>query len=434
MGAADLIGPAATWSRARSKIAKPRDSSMQLYNSLSNSSEPFDGAQGGEIQLYACGITPYDTTHLGHAFTYCSVDILIRYLEYRGRTVRYIQNVTDIDDDMLREAAKKEDDWKRLGDQWTERFIEDMTALNVRPPDEMPRASSAIPDIVEAVKRLVNTGHAYEEGGSVYYDLESWPEYGSLSGLSPGEMLPIANERGNYPEDPNKRQPLDFVLWQAQAPGEPAWESPWGPGRPGWHIECSILAGRLGATLDVHAGGGDLIFPHHESEIAQSEALNSAPLARTWMHIAMVEHDGEKMSKSLGNMIYIHTLLDGWSPNAIRLYLASHHYREAWSYSEHDLEIAANWAESLRRAVQDRQGSGKELETHEAENAFAAAMENDLNSPEAIKVLLELGQEIEGADEEGRAVGAAQDVLKELVGTLGLRLTPGPPSSSVVDG
>jgi L-cysteine:1D-myo-inositol 2-amino-2-deoxy-alpha-D-glucopyranoside ligase len=406
---------------------------MQLYNSLTKSFETF-GAQDREIRLYACGITPYDTTHLGHAFTYCSVDILIRYLEYSGGIVRYIQNVTDIDDDMLREAAEKDEDWKRLGDQWTEQFIEDMTALNVHPPDEMPRASSAIPDIVEAVKKLVETGHAYSESGSVYYDLESWPDYGKLSKLSRDEMLPIANERGNFPEDPNKRQPLDFVLWQAQAPGEPAWGSPWGPGRPGWHIECSILAGRLGATLDVHAGGGDLIFPHHESEIAQSEALNNAPLARTWMHIAMVEHDGEKMSKSLGNMVYIHTLLDGWSPNAIRLYLASHHYREAWSYSERDLEVAANWAEALRRAVQDRQGSGKELETHETENAFAAAMENDLNSPEAIKVLLELSQEIKSADEAGHAVGAAQDTLDELAGTLGLRLTPGPPSSSVVDG
>ena len=406
---------------------------LKLYNSLSQEIEPIQ-TDDEPLGIYACGITPYDTTHLGHAFTYCLVDILIRYLEYSGRSARYVQNVTDIDDDMLREAAEKDDDWKRLGDQWTEQFIEDMTALNVRPPDEMPRASSAIPDIVEAVERLLDTGHAYEEGGSVYYDLESLPDYGKLSKLSRDEMLPIANERGNFPEDPNKRQPLDFVLWQAQAPGEPAWESPWGPGRPGWHIECSILAGRLGATLDVHAGGGDLIFPHHESEIAQSEALNNAPLARTWMHIAMVEHDGEKMSKSLGNMIYIHSLLDAWSPNAVRLYLASHHYREAWSYSEHDMEVAANWADTLRRAVQEKHGTGRELETHEAEIAFTAAMENDLNSPEAVQLLLTFGREIERADKDGRAVGAAQDVLKELAGTLGLRLTPGPPPSSFVDG
>ena len=406
---------------------------MKLYNSLSQEIETFEPVDE-PLGIYACGITPYDTTHLGHAFTYCSIDILIRYLEYSGMPVRYVQNVTDIDDDMLREAAKREDDWKRLGDQWTEQFVEDMTALNVRPPDEMPRASSAIPGIVDAVKKLIETGHAYEESGSIYYDLESWPEYGSLSRLSPDEMLPIANERGNFPEDTNKRQPLDFVLWQAQTPGEPAWESPWGPGRPGWHIECSILAGRLGATLDVHAGGGDWIFPHHESEIAQSEALNGVTLSRNWMHMAMVEHDGEKMGKSLGNMIYIHTLLDGWSPNAIRLYLASHHYRKAWSYSERDLAIAAHRADALRQAVQDKQGSGKELETREAESAFSASMEDDLNSPEALKVLITLGQEIEVADEEGRAVEAAQDVLTDLAGTLGLRLTPGPPPPSVVDG
>ncbi len=406
---------------------------MNLYNSLSQEIEAFEPGDA-PLGIYACGITPYDTTHLGHAFTYCSVDILIRFLEYSGRSARYVQNVTDIDDDILREAADREEDWKRLGEKWTEQFIEDMSALNVRPPDEMPRASSAIPDIVEAVKGLVKSHHAYVEGGSVYYDLDSWPGYGRLSRLSQDEMLPLANERGNLPEDPNKRHPLDFVLWQAEAPGEPAWESPWGPGRPGWHIECSILAGRLGTTLDVHAGGGDLIFPHHESEIAQSEAMSGDPLSRIWMHIAMVEHDGEKMSKSLGNVIYIHTLLDGWSPNAIRLYLATHHYREAWSYKERDLEVAANWAESLRRAVQERQGTGKELETHAAESEFIAAMENDLNSPDAVKVLLQLAKEIEAADEDGRAVGAAQDVLKELSETLGLGLTPGPPPSSVVDG
>ena len=406
---------------------------MKLYNSLSQEIEPFEpGAD--PLGIYACGITPYDITHLGHAFTYCSVDILIRYLEHGGRTVRYIQNVTDIDDDMVREAAIRDEDWKLMGDQWTEHFIEDMTTLNVRPPDDMPRASSAIPDIVQATQSLIESGHAYLEGGSVYFDLDSWPNYGKLSKLSKEEMLPIASERGNFPEDPNKRQPLDFVLWQAQAAGEPAWDSPWGPGRPGWHIECSVLAGDLGVTLDVHAGGGDLIFPHHESEIAQSEALNNAPLSHTWMHIAMVEHKGEKMSKSLGNLIFIQSLLEGWSPNTIRLYLASHHYREAWSHSEDDLEIAADWADTLRLAAQDRRGTGKAVETHEAEMAFAAAMENDLNTPEAIKVLLELGLAIESADEDGRAVEAAQDTLKELAGTLGLRLIPGPPLPEIVDG
>ncbi|GMR11054.1 MAG: cysteine--tRNA ligase [Anaerolineae bacterium] len=418
---------------AQSKIGRPRDQIMQLFNSLTNSVEQFN-PQGEEIRLYVCGITPYDTTHLGHAFTYCTVDILIRTLEYMGRTTRYIQNVTDIDDDMLRKATKSGEDWKRLGDRWTAQFIEDMIALNVRAPDELPRASSAIPEIVQEVQRLIEAGHAYVRGGSVYYDLKSWPEYGRLSKLSREEMLPIANERGNSPDDPNKRQPLDFVLWQAQQAGEPAWESPWGPGRPGWHIECSTLAGRLGATLDVHAGGGDLIFPHHESEIAQSEALHGVPLSRVWMHIAMVEHEGEKMSKSLGNLVLIRELLESWSPNAIRLYLAHHHYREPWNHSEQELEMAAEWTDTLRRSVQEKNGSGPELEPAEAEAEFVTAMEADLNATEAVRVILRLAQEIQAADEEGRAVGTAQHSLKSLAGVLGLRLTPGPPLPELVKG
>ena len=406
---------------------------LKLYSTLSRELETLESG-ADPLKIYACGITPYDITHLGHAFTYCIVDVLIRYLKYTGRTARYIQNVTDVDDDLLREAAKREVDWKSLGDRWTEHFIEDMIALNVLPPTELPRASSAIADIVHAVQTLVEKGHAYEVGGSAYYDLESWPDYGKLAKLSREEMLSIANERGNTPDDPNKRQPLDFVLWQAQAAGEPAWESPWGAGRPGWHIECSILAGRLGATIDVHAGGGDLAFPHHESEIAQSEALHGVPLSRVWMHVAMVEHEGEKMSKSLGNLILIRDLLESWSPNALRLYLALHHYREPWSHSEDELEIAAEWADTLRRAVQEKSGTGPELEAAEAEAEFAQAMDADLNAKDAIRVILRLAQDIQVAVEEGKAVGAAQDSLKSLAGVLGLRLTPGPPLPEIAEG
>ncbi|MCH8339656.1 MAG: cysteine--tRNA ligase [Chloroflexi bacterium] len=406
---------------------------MKLYSSFTQEMEDLE-LSSDPPGIYACGITPYDTTHLGHAFNYCAVDVLIRFLEYTGSSPRYVQNVTDIDDDMLREAAKRDEDWKRLGDRWTELFIEDMIALNVRPPDEMPRASSVIPDIVKAVEGLIDTGHAYVGAGSVYYDLESWPDYGRLSKLSKVEMLPIANERGNLPDDPNKRQPLDFVLWQAQQAGEPAWESPWGPGRPGWHIECSVLAGRLGETLDVHVGGGDLVFPHHESEIAQSEALHGVPLSRVWMHIGMVEHEGEKMSKSLGNLVLIRDLLDDWSPNTIRLYLSRHHYRERWSHSEQELATSAEWADAMSRAVQEKNGPGPELDLGDAQADFGAAMEADLNSVEAIQVLLRLAQEIQIADDEGHAVGAAQELLKSLAGVLGLRLTPGPPAPDLVKG
>jgi L-cysteine:1D-myo-inositol 2-amino-2-deoxy-alpha-D-glucopyranoside ligase len=216
--------------------------------------------------------------------------------------VTYVQNVTDIDDDILRKGREAGEDWLALGNRWTVHFIQDMQSLNVRPPDYYPRATEVIPDIIKMVERLIREGKAYPSGGSVYYHVNTWPEFGKLSHLPRQEMLPIANERGNDPNDPKKQDPLDFVLWQAQAPGEPAWTSPWGPGRPGWHIECSAMSTRyLGNTIDVHSGGGDLIFPHHECEIAQVEPITGQkPFVRTWMHMAMVRHLGEKMSKSLG--------------------------------------------------------------------------------------------------------------------------------------
>ena len=214
---------------------------MKLYSSLSRSVEPFT-PQGPVIGVYVCGITPYDTTHLGHLFTYSSFDVLVRYLEFLGHEVCYVQNVTDIDDDILRKARQVNDDWRTLGNRWTSRFIHDMQAANIRPPDHFPRATDVIPQMFPIVQRLIGSGLAYESAGSVYFDVDAWPSFGRLSAIPRDQMLPIANERGNNPDDPHKRHPLDFVLWQAQAPGEPAWQSPWGPGRPGWHIECSTMA------------------------------------------------------------------------------------------------------------------------------------------------------------------------------------------------
>ena len=248
---------------------------MNFYSTLSGAMEPF-APVGRSASLYVCGITPYDTTHLGHAFTYTTADLLVRHLEGQGIAVRYVQNVTDIDDDILRKAAEVGEDWQALGNRWTAHFIRDMQSLNVRPPDEYPRATEFIPEIVSAAQLLIERGHAYASGGSVYYHVDAWPTFGALSHLPRGEMLAVANERGNRPGDTNKRDPLDFVLWQAQAPGEPAWDSPWGRGRPGWHIECSVMSTRtLGPNLDFHSGGGDLVFPHHECEIAQTEAITA---------------------------------------------------------------------------------------------------------------------------------------------------------------
>jgi L-cysteine:1D-myo-inositol 2-amino-2-deoxy-alpha-D-glucopyranoside ligase len=397
---------------------------VKLYNTLSKKLERIK-PRGDEISIYVCGITPYDTTHLGHAFTYTSVDILIRYLESKGTKVRYVQNVTDIDDDILRRAKEVGEDWLYLGNRWTRHFIQDMQSLNVRAPDHLPRATEAIPEIIEWVKRLVDTGVAYESGDSVYYSVDAWDAFGELSSIERQDMLPIANERGNHPDDPAKRDPLDFVLWQAMAPGEPAWESPWGPGRPGWHIECSTLSTKyLGETIDIHSGGADLCFPHHECEIAQVEPVtNEQPFVKVWMHTAMVYHEGEKMSKSLGNLVWVRELLKSYSPNTLRLYMGKHHYRREWSYSEEDLKIAAEQANLIEQALTVENGQGDELSAATALMEFEEAMENDLDTPVAISVMVNLAGDIL-ASREG-SVGDAQKVLMGMSKVFGMRFSGG---------
>ena len=408
---------------------------MKLYNTLSQHLEPFE-PHGDVVTIYVCGITPYDTTHLGHAFTYTVADVLIRYLEFQGRNVKYVQNVTDIDDDILRRARKVGDNWQTLGNRWTAHFIRDMQALNVRPPDHFPRATDVIPEIIATVQALVEAGVGYESGGSVYFDLNAWPEYGQLCGLPRDQMLPIANERGNNPGDPNKRDPLDFVLWQAQAPGEPSWDSPWGPGRPGWHIECSTMVTKLlGETIDVHMGGADLVFPHHESEIAQVEPITGQrPFTRFWVHTAMVRHEGEKMSKSLGNLIMVRDLLEEWTPDALRLYLGSYHYREAWSHDDAALARAAQLAQTLRTAVTASGGHSIPLVPASAMESFTEAMDRDLDTPSALAALGDLADETLAAASAGREVAAAQEALRAMSRVFGLRLDVEGPEQRVVDG
>ncbi|MDX1616317.1 MAG: cysteine--tRNA ligase [Candidatus Promineifilaceae bacterium] len=409
---------------------------MQLYNVLTRRVETFEPA-GSAVSLYVCGITPYDTTHLGHLFTYTSFDVLVRYLEYLGHTVRYVQNVTDIDDDILRKADSVEADWQELGNRWTRHFIDDNVALNIRPPDYFPRATDVVAEMLGVVEDLLIAGLAYEVEGSVYFQVGRDPDYGQLSGLDYEEMLPVANERGNHPDDPNKRDPLDFVLWQAQAPGEPAWDSPWGPGRPGWHIECSTMATKyLGLPVDIHGGGADLIFPHHESEIAQAEyATGHRPFSRYWLHTAMVRHEGEKMSKSLGNLVMVRDLLEaGWSADALRLYMAGHHYRDPWSHDDADLARAAELARRLEQAVGLSGGDGPALSVEMYRAAFQAAMDNDLDTAVAGETLTQLASEIEEAAEQQRGVEAAQDFLREAAAVLGLRLGQTGPEPRVQQG
>jgi L-cysteine:1D-myo-inositol 2-amino-2-deoxy-alpha-D-glucopyranoside ligase len=396
---------------------------MRLYNTLSESVGDFIVGDD-PITVYICGITPYDTTHLGHAFTYLSADVLIRYLEFLGHEVCYVQNVTDVDDDILRKAAEVGEDWRALGNHWTAHFIRDMQALNARPPDRFPRATETIPEIILVVQRLLGAGVAYEAGGSVYFHVDSWPEYGKLSRLSQEEMLPIANERGNDPDDPHKRDALDFVLWQKSKSGEPAWDSPWGRGRPGWHIECSTMAiEHLGETVDVHGGGSDLIFPHHESEIAQAEcATGSQPFVRFWMHTAMVRHEGKKMAKSVGNLVMVRDLLGDWSPDALRLYLAAYHYRESWAYDVDGLERAQRLAQKLRAAMVSEGGDEEFLSPAPARATFREAMDADLRTPVAIKALERLADDILLAAGAGRNVRGAQEALEVMGRVFGLRL------------
>jgi L-cysteine:1D-myo-inositol 2-amino-2-deoxy-alpha-D-glucopyranoside ligase len=408
---------------------------MRLYNTLTREIETFV-PQGERVTVYACGITPYDTTHLGHAFTYTAIDVLIRYLESRGQRVRYIQNVTDVDDDILRQAKQVGENWKVLGDRWTAHFIRDMMALNVRPPDMLPRATSVIPQIINVVQRLLDGGVAYESGGSVYFHIDAWPQYGKLSRMPYDQMLSIANERGNRPEDLSKRDPLDFVLWQAQAPGEPAWESPWGPGRPGWHIECSTMAIHyLGESVDIHSGGADLAFPHHESEIAQAEAASHRkPFVRYWFHTSMVRHQGEKMSKSLGNLVMVDDLLRDWSADALRLYLARHRYREAWSHDLHELEQADELAQKLARAAGADGGPLEPPDHQPLRGAFVEALDDDLDTTQAVNVLERLAEQVLHAVRARQRVEAAQEALKSMGRVFGLRLGVDEPEEDVTAG
>jgi L-cysteine:1D-myo-inositol 2-amino-2-deoxy-alpha-D-glucopyranoside ligase len=371
---------------------------MKLFNTLTQSLEPFIPL-ADSVRIYVCGVTPYDTTHLGHAFTYVSFDTLIRYLEYSGYPVKYVQNVTDIDDDVLRKARELGMAWDELGRRETSRFLSDMDALNVRRPDVYAKATEEIPWIIEFVQKLLAQGYAYVSEGCVFFVVNKDPQFGALAhaiGLSDYQsMLNIANERGNFPNDSRKRDPLDFVLWQAQAPDEPAWPSPWGSGRPGWHIECSSMSIHyLGEQIDIHGGGADLTFPHHTCEIAQSEHYTGkVPFVRTWMHTGMVYQEGEKMSKSLGNLTLVSNLLKDYSPDTIRIMLQNHHYRHPWECFAEDLQSAAETVELFQhvRSLIGQEPQGEDSMLH---NRFIAAMDDDLDTPTAILLLREGAEKV----------------------------------------
>jgi L-cysteine:1D-myo-inositol 2-amino-2-deoxy-alpha-D-glucopyranoside ligase len=373
---------------------------LSLFDSRRGEKVPFEPIGGGSIGLYVCGVTPYDTGHLGHAFTYVSFDVLHRDLEDLGHDVVYVQNLTDVDDDMLRRARELGEDYLALGNRHVTTFLTEMAALNWLPPDHYPRATQHVPQMQALITRLLERGHAYVADGHVYFDVASWPTYGELSHLPRDAMLPIANERGNVPDMPGKRDPLDFVLWQPSAADEPSWASPWGEGRPGWHIECSAMSTTyLGDRFEIHGGGGDLAFPHHESEIAQSEgATGQRPFVGWWMHAGMLRHDDEKMSKSLGNLVLVRDLLRSYTGDAIRHYLVSHHYRAEVTFDPAALEASAVMAARLRDACRAAEEIDPLASAH-AEPAqldrsiadhrvrFLAAMDDDLDTPAALPEL-----------------------------------------------
>jgi L-cysteine:1D-myo-inositol 2-amino-2-deoxy-alpha-D-glucopyranoside ligase len=349
--------------------------------------------------VYVCGITPYDSAHLGHAFTYVQFDVLVRYLRFLGAEVDHVQNVTDVDDDILRTARARGVPFLELAEREVRRFERDMRTIGVAAPTHSPRATGYVPHMVADVRRLVAAGCAYERGGTVYFRVGADHGYGRLSGLDRDTMIALAAERGGFPDDPRKDDPLDFVLWQRSAPGEPSWESPWGPGRPGWHIECSTMArDLLGGTVDVHGGGTDLVFPHHESELAQALAAHpDEPFVLRWMHAAMVAQSGTKMSKSLGNLTFIHDLATRYPPAAIRRMLLRHHYREDWEFREEELAGDSGLAEAARdeRGERDRA-------------SFLAALDEDLDTPRALAILERAEASGDPGDrswvEEGRAI------------------------------
>lgn len=396
---------------------------MQLFNTQTGRVEGFT-PRDGAVGMYVCGVTPYDTTHVGHAFTFLTFDILARWLRYKGIDVTYVQNVTDIDDDILRKAKEVGVTWTELGDREIAKYLKDMEDLNWIAPDYYVRATDHIPEMLEITKALIEKGHAYESNGNVYFSVASDPEFGKLSHIPRDMMLPIANERGNTPDDPNKRDPLDFILWQAWQDGEPSWDSPYGPGRPGWHVECSAMASRyLGPSIDIHGGGFDLVFPHHEAEIAQSEnAFGVEPFARSWVHAAMVGYNGEKMSKSLGNLVLVSNTLENYTADAVRLYLFSNHYRTPWTFEDEEMDRWASVAGDLIEAIDlPAYGIGIELDVSAERERFLNAMDDDLNTPEAIAALREIASAILESPEDDDT-RAAQRSLRDLGDVLGLTL------------
>nr|MBO2495005.1 cysteine--tRNA ligase [Clostridia bacterium] len=407
---------------------------MRLYNTLTKRKEEFVPLHEGEVRMYSCGPTVYDYFHIGNARPFIIFDTLRRYLEYKGYKVLFVQNFTDIDDKMIKRANEEGITVKELGDRFINEYFKDADALGIKRATFHPRATQHIGDMIALIRKLIEKGVAYEVNGNVYFDTSAFPEYGKLSGQKLEEL-----EAGARVEvEEGKRNPMDFALWKAQKPGEPAWDSPWGKGRPGWHIECSVMAMKyLGQTIDIHAGGQDLIFPHHENEIAQSEAATGKPFARYWLHNGYINVNNQKMSKSLGNFFTVRDILKQFDPEVVRFFMLSAHYRNPINFSEDMLRQAqsalerlynckANLLHMMENAV-ERELSEEEIDFIQRlagyKVKFEEAMDDDINTADALAAIFDMVRDINSqlsASSSKQAVERAYALLDELTGVLGL--------------
>lgn len=374
---------------------------MKLYNTLTRKKEEFVPLREGEVRIYSCGPTVYDYFHVGNARPFIIFDTLRRYFEYKGYKVKYVQNFTDIDDKMIKRANEEGIDISELGDRFIQEYFKDADALGIKRATYHPRATEHIEDMIVFIQRLIDRGMAYNVDGNVYFDTSAFPQYGKLS----GQRLEDLEAGARIDVDEHKKNPMDFVLWKRQKPGEPAWDSPWGKGRPGWHIECSVMAMKyLGETIDIHSGGQDLIFPHHENEIAQSEGVTGKPFARYWIHNGYINIDNKKMSKSLGNFFTVRELSKKFDLEAVRLFMLSAHYRNPINFSEELLKQAESALERLYNAkgnleyllkiTEDKKMTQKEKELQNRidkyREKFEDAMEDDINTADALAAIFDM--------------------------------------------
>ncbi|KAB7898011.1 cysteine--tRNA ligase [Rouxiella sp. S1S-2] len=392
---------------------------LKIFNTLSRQKEEFKPIHAGKIGMYVCGITVYDLCHIGHGRTFVSFDVVARYLRYSGYALKYVRNITDIDDKIIKRAADNGEGFNDLTHRMIAEMHADFDALGILPPDLEPRATHHIPEIIEIVQRLIDRDHAYVAiNGDVMFSVASDPEYGLLSRqdldqLQAGARVEVADV---------KRNPMDFVLWKMSKEGEPSWNSPWGNGRPGWHIECSAMnCKQLGSHFDIHGGGSDLMFPHHENEIAQSSCAHDGPYVNTWMHSGMVMIDREKMSKSLDNFFTVRDVLKYYDAESVRYFLMSGHYRSQLNYSEENLKLARTSMERLYTALRGTDASALPAGGEAFEARFRAAMDDDFNTPEAYSVLFDMARDINRlkAENPAAANGLAAE-LRRLAGVLGL--------------